>query len=310
MNDLIIIGGGPAALSAAAYALSKQLDFRIVFDDLGGKAGWHQHLVGQLADESLPGEETIKLLERKATASGRILRDRTTGVTKDGATFKITTEHHGTLESLAVIIATGATPVELPVPGAKEFLGQGLGYSIITHADLVAGKTVAVIGNTLRALRGAAEVAQTASQLYLIVPSTSILYVPLAQALSHRPNIEILGGARVKEITGAFNVEEIVVEYENKIRRIAVDAAFVDLGLYASSGPVRELLDLTPGQFIAIDDRNATAVSGLFAAGDVTTAFGEQILIAVGEGMKAALSAYEHILAAKARHSLAERTAP
>lgn len=297
MYDLIIIGGGPAALSAGNYVLGKHLKFLIIYDDLGGKSGRQQRLVGQQGEEYLSGADVMHAFEQRVLQSGATLHDRVRNVTKDGDRFSVATEQHGVQQAAAVIVATGASPLMLPVPGAKEFLGQGLGYSLTTHAHLLAGKTTAVIGNTLRALRGTAEVAQTASRIYLIVPDASLLANPLAQALRDHPRIEILVNTRVKEIAGSFNVEEVVVEHEGQIRRLAVDAAFVDLGLMANSGVVRQLLDLEPGRFITVDEQNATHVAGLFAAGDVTTAFGEQTLIAIGEGARAALSAYDYILA-------------
>lgn len=302
MNDLIIIGGGPAALAAAIYAIGKQLNILVIADELGGKAGWRQHIVGQLEEEYLAGEEAVRAFEGRITQAGCVLHDRVHNVTKTGDTFQVTTAHNGNLEATAVLVTTGATPIELAVPGSREFLGQGLGYSITTHAHLFAGKTSAVIGNTLRALRGATELAQTARQLYLIVPDPSILAAPLAHAAQQSPNVEILAGAQVIEISGGMNVEEVVVKQGGETRRLAVDAAFVDLGLRANSGMVREILDLEPGRFISVDERNATAVPGLFAAGDVTTDFGEQTLIAIGEGARAAIGAYDYVLAHKALH--------
>lgn len=296
MSDLIIIGGGPAALAAAIYALGKQLDVLIITDDLGGKANWRQRLTGQLDDEHLAGEQTVMRFEQRIAKSGRVIHDHATRVEQARDGFRVATRNHGTLTSTAVIVATGAIPVGLNVPGSKEFLGQGLGYSVTTHAHLMAGKTVAIVGNTVRALRGAAELAQTADRLVLIVPDASLLADPLARSLAERPNVEIMRGGRVKEVTGGFNVEELIIEHDGNIKRVAVDAAFVDLGLHASSGMVRELLGIEAGQFIGVDAKNATSVPGLFAAGDVTTAFGEQILIAIGEGAKAALSAYDYLL--------------
>lgn len=303
MYDLIIVGGGPAALAAATYAQGKQLKTLIVCELLGGKAGSRQRLVGQLGDEDLPGDEAVQAFARRIEHTDQLLHDRVTVVTKPGEHFTVTTDQHGVFESIALIIATGATPIELHVPGAQEFLGQGLGYSITTHAQLAAGKTVAIVGNTLRALRGAAEIAQTAAQVVLVVPDASLLAAPLAQTLRHHPRVRIFAGAQVREVAGGFSVEEIVVEHAGHVVRLPVDAAFADLGLYAKTGSVRALLDLAPGQFIPIDERNATAVPGLFAAGDVTTAFGEQTLIAIGEGARAALSAYDYVLAHNALHA-------
>lgn len=300
MHDLIIVGGGPAGLAAAIYALGKHLDVLIIAPDLGGKAEYRQRLVGQLTDEYLAGEEAVRLFEQRVGDSQRVLRDRVREIRQIAGGFEAITEHHGTQQATAMIVATGASPIPLDAPGASEFLGQGLGYSPTTHAHLAEGKTVAVIGHTVRALRGAAELAQSAAKLYVIAPDRSPFTLPLAESLREQPNVEIIAGARVVEIAGSFSVEEIVMEQGHGTRRIPVDLAFVDLGLYANSGPVRDLLELGPGMFVPVDEQNATRVPGLFAAGDVTSLFGEQTLIAIGEGARAALSAYDYILTHKA----------
>jgi len=297
MYDLIIIGGGPAALSAATFALGKRLKPLVIADDFGGKAGWQQRLTGQVDEEYLAGAEAVNVFLQRIIQAQCTMQDRVRNVTKQDQCFAVETEHYGVQQAVALMVATGASPIELLVPGARELVGQGLGYSVTTHAHLLAGKVVAVIGNTLRALRGTVELAPTASHVYLIVPDASLLSAPMAHALRRRSNVEILPGGRVKQIVGSEHVEEVVVKFHAELRRIAVDAAFVDLGLKPNCGMVRHLLELEPGMFINIDQRNATKVPGLFAAGDVTTAFGEQTLIAIGEGARAALSAYDYILA-------------
>jgi thioredoxin reductase (NADPH) len=298
MHDLIIIGGGAAGLSAAMYALGKQLDFLVIYEDIGGKAGTRQYLYGQVEEEYLAGAEAVLLFERRITTqAGRTLRDRVTEVTKKSGVFHVATQRHGVQTSAAVIVATGATPTRLEAPGARELLGQGLGYSITTHAHLLAGKTAAVIGTTVRALRGAVELAQTAAQVYLVAPDATGMSIPLAEALRRRSNVEALVGYQVQNIVGGTNVEVLVVTREDETRRLRVDAAFVDLGLVPNSAMVRHIAHTDQDGFIWVDDRNATAQPGLFAAGDVTTAFGEQVLIAIGEGARAALSAYDYLLA-------------
>jgi thioredoxin reductase len=298
MHDLIIIGGGAAGLSAAMYALGKQLDFLVIYEDIGGKAGTRQYLYGQVEEEYLAGAEAVLLFERHITTqAGRTLRDRATEVTKKNGVFQVATQRHGVQTSAAVIVATGATPTRLEAPGARELLGQGLGYSITTHAHLLAGKTAAVIGTTVRALRGAVELAQTAAQVYLVAPDATGMSIPLAEALRRRSNVEALVGYQVQNIVGGTNVEVLVVTREDETRRLRVDAAFVDLGLVPNSAMVRHIAHTDQDGFIWVDDRNATAQPGLFAAGDVTTAFGEQVLIAIGEGARAALSAYDYLLA-------------
>jgi len=298
MYDLIIIGGGAAALSAGIYAFGKQLEFLIIYEDVGGKAGSRQQLTGQAEEEYLAGAEAVMLFERRITSlAGRTLRDHVVEVSKREGVFHVATQHHGDQQAVAVIVATGAAPIMLDVPGARELLGQGLGYSATTHAHLLAGKTAAVIGTTVRALRGAAELARRAEQVYLIAPDATGLNTPLARALRDRPNVELLEGYQVAQIVGALSVEQLVLEREGQTLRLPVDAAFVDLGLAPNSAMVRRIAQTDMDGFIWVDDRNATTQPGLFAAGDVTTAFGEQVLIAIGEGARAALSAYDYLLA-------------
>jgi thioredoxin reductase (NADPH) len=298
MHDLIIVGGGAAALSAAVYALGKQLDVLVIYEDLGGKAGTRQQFRGQSTEEYLAGAEAARALQRQlASQPEHTLKDRVTDIAKREGVFYVTTQSSGVRESVAVLVATGAAPISLDVPGASDLVGHGLGYSATTHAHMVAGKQVAVIGTTVRALRGAAELARAAKQVYLVAPDPADLDRPMAGALRNRPNVEILEGYQVKTINGPFNVESVVVERGDQHRWLKVDAAFVDLGLAPNSAAVRSLAQTDPDGFIWVDELNATTVPGMFAAGDVTTAFGEQILIAIGDGARAALSAYDYILA-------------
>ena len=296
MHDLIIIGGGAAGLSAAMYALGKQLDFLLIYDTLG-KAGTPQQLIGQVEEEYLAGAKAVGLFQRHVTMqANRVLHDHVTRATKETGVFHVETERHGVRESAAVIVATGATPIALDVPGARKLFGQGLGYSVTTHAHILAGRNVAVIGTTVRALRGVHELARTAAQIYLVAPDSTGLETPLARALRRLPNVTVVEGYEVTEVVGMSNVEQVIVAREGQTRRLVVDAAFVDLGLVPNSGMVRRIAQTDADGFIWVDDRNATTCPGLFAAGDVTTAFGEQVLIAIGEGARAALSAYDYLL--------------
>ncbi len=283
MHDLIIIGGGAAGLSAAVYALGRELDVVAIYEEFG-KAGTQQQIKGQAGEEYLAGAEAVQLFERRVVAHADVtLHDRVVALTKSGGVFQVQTQHHGTQNATAVILATGASPLQLNVPGAKSLLNHGIGYSITTHAQLVAGKTVAVIGTTRRALRGVVELARTAAQIYLIAPDATGMTTPLARSL--------------KEIAGTHSVEHVVVVRDGEESTLRVDAVFADFGLLPNSGIARQLARVDADGFILIDDKNATTTPGLFAAGDVTTAFGENILIAIGDGARAAVSAYEYILA-------------
>lgn len=331
MYDLIVIGGGPAALSATAYALGKQLKMLMIYESLGGKVGQHlglraepdtdvDYVIGHLlvrmafnddkpiGEAQHAGEELVGLLERQIRArAGVAVCDRVLKVTAQGEGFEVQTLNHGLQRGTAVIVATGVAPQLLTVPGADAFLGHGLGYSVATYARQVEGKRVAVIGSTTRALRGAAELAQGADRVYLIRLNGAASGALLLDSLRARLNVEVLEGYQVVALEGDAGLERVVVDHYGQRRVLQVDAAFADLGLLPNSGLVRDLARLDEEGFILVDERNATTVPGLFAAGDVTSAFGEQVLIAIGDGARAALGAYDYILSRAMMHSLGGR---
>jgi thioredoxin reductase (NADPH) len=305
MRDVIIIGGGAAGLTAALYALDKRLDVLLISQAIGGKAGWHRRVVGEQAVGGDTGEAAVNLLLRRMnTWRGHTMRDTVTQVRKIDEGFEVETATHGIQKGRTAILATGVTPIALDVPGAKELLGYGLGYSTATHAHLTMGKTVAVIGATPHALRGLHELVRTAKQVYLIIESTEGLTTPLGIAVRYLPNVDVLEGYQVIEVQGAFQVEALVVTRAGQTRRLEVDAAFVDLGLRPNSACVAHLPLIDRAGFIEVDDGGATALPGLFAAGDATTAFGEQLLVAIGQGARAAVSAYDYLLARPAARAL------
>jgi thioredoxin reductase len=296
MYELVIIGGGPAGLSAAAFALSKDLNLRLVYEQIGGRTGSHQRLVGQATEERLAGEDLVHMLERDIAKADCTIHDRVVGITRSGDIFDVETRNHGTLQAAAVLLATGARPYPLDVPGATELAGWGVGYSVTTHAQLLAGKVAAVIGTTDRALRGVIELVHFAAQVYLI-GDLSTSESSLAPAIAQFPKIKVLDDVVVREISGSFNAEELVLARGDKVLRLAVDAVFVDLGLTGNSEAVQGLAQTDLNGFVKVDGQRATSIPGLFAAGDVTTAVGEQKLIAIGEGARAAWTAYGYLLA-------------
>ncbi|MEO7909538.1 MAG: NAD(P)/FAD-dependent oxidoreductase [Roseiflexaceae bacterium] len=297
MYDMIILGGGAAGLAAAAYAQSKQRDVLLIAEEVGGKAGTQQQLHRQVGEEELLGAESVQLLaQRVAAHPGAVLRDRVTSVAKVNRIFQVETQHHGRQESQVVLVATGASPLPLDVPGAKQLVNHGIGYSITTHVHLLAGKTAAVIGSTNRALRGVIELANIGAQVYLITPDATGLSTPFAHALRQVPGVTVLERYEVKQIIGTSGVEQIVIAQDGQQSVLQVDAVFADLGLLPNSGIVRRIAQTDPDGFIWVDDQHMTSLAGLFAAGDVTTAFAEQILIAIGDGVRAAVSAYGYVL--------------
>jgi thioredoxin reductase len=298
MHDLLIIGAGPAGLAAAAYGLGKQLDVRLICAGFGGKAGQREQLADQDTPEHLIGEEAFGALQRIVAAQpNQIIEDQVIGLVKREELFHVLTERT-TLHAPAVIVATGAHPTRLGIGHEQQLVGHGLGYSIATHAHLAAGREVAVVGSTERALRGVAELVQIAASIVLIAPFAGVLDSPLGQRLRSDPRIHILEGYTVAEVeTSSGAVHAILLARGGMVQRLPVQAVFVDMGLTPNSQIVRQLVRLNERGFIMVDERNQTSLPGLFAAGDVTTQVCEQILIAIGEGARAAQSAYDYTLA-------------
>ena len=298
MYDLIIIGGGPSAMAATFYAAGKQLKAVTIYEELGGKIGWLQSLAGPSKEHYLPGNELMQLLTTRGLSRDEaVLHDRVERVTRAMDCYRVETQTYGVLESYTVLIATGATPLILNVPGARRFADRGLGYSATTYTHLLAGQRVAVIGDTPRALSGAAEAAGTAAQVFLVAPGTLDMAHPLSQALAQQPNVEIIQNCEVLELRGAQSVETLVVERDGELAELAVDRVFVALGLVPNSGIARDLAATNAEGFILVNAYHETTLPGLFAAGDVSSTFSEQVLIAIGDGARAAMSAYDYLLA-------------
>lgn len=298
MHDLLIIGGGPAGLAAAAYSLGKQLDVRLLCINFGGKAGARQQLADQLEPEHLIGEEAFQALRQTIAAHPEhIVEEYVIGVFKREQLFHVLTEHT-TLHASAVIMATGTRPTQLGIAHEQELIGHGLGYSIATHAHLAAGREVAVVGSTARTLRGVAELLHSAARVVLIAPFPGALNSTLGQCLRADPRLDLLEGYTVAEVESSDGaVHAIQVARSGRVQRLPVQAVFVDLGLVPNTQIVRQLVQLDEHGFIVIDEQQQSSLPGLFAAGDVTNAICEQILIAIGAGARAAQSAYDYILA-------------
>ncbi len=298
MYDLIIIGGGPAGLTAAVYAIRRRVETLLVSEELGGKANFRMQLPDMEEHEIITGDEVLDKFKgqlRYLDYAHRI--DRATGVTATGQSFLVQTDAGATFEGRAIIIATGAMPHALGVPGEERLLGRGVSYSAISHAHLFIDKDIAVVGSGRLALRAAAGLVEAARQVYLITPDDGMLKSSLGDYVRHAANVDVLQNWRVVAIWGHEYVESIVVEAASgEQREIPVEAVFVELGLEPQSALVAPLVDVNEAGQIVVDQRGRTSQPGIFAAGDVTDSFSEQVLIAIGDGAKAALSAFEYLL--------------
>jgi NADH-dependent peroxiredoxin subunit F len=298
MYDVIVVGGGPAGLTATVYAVHKRMEALLVSEDLGGKANYHLTLKGVEGHEFITGDDIVQKFRNQVQYLEFVRHMGTvTKVEPLNHHYAVHTKSGKRFETRAVIVATGATPRFLDVAGARRLLGKGLSYSAISHASLFAQKEVAVVGSGPQALRGAAEVAFAASHVTLIAPAAGELDTPLGKRLRNDPKVSILEGWVVQDINGEEFVESVTVKSEGgEERRLAVEGVVVELGMVPASQIVAGLVRTNPAGAIMIDAQNQTSRPGIFAAGDVTNAPPEQHLIAIGEGAKAALSAFEYLL--------------
>ena len=300
MYDLIIVGGGPAGLTAAIYAIRKRLNVLVVSKDLGGKTNYHLELPDQDNYLVIRGVEVVDKFrsELEYLNFARVM-DAVDKVEKKNNHFVVQTKGGDSLKAKSIIIATGARQQWLNVPGEREYLSRGLCYSAISYAPLFIDKKTVVIGDGELALRSAAELATVAEQVHVVGPSGSVLDTPLGRKLQETGNVNILQGYQVTRVLGNGYAERIVVKdpdgYETDI---PADGTFVEMALIPNSAMVNDLVEMDEDGFIKVDCYSRTNVPGLFAAGDVTNILAEQVLVAVGEGVKTSLSAYDYLLRA------------
>jgi alkyl hydroperoxide reductase subunit F len=298
MYDLIIVGGGPAGLTAAIYAIRKRLNVLLLTKDLGGKTNYRLALPWVQDYQVIRGLEIVNKFrsELEYLDFARHI-EAVESISQKNGGFAVTTKGGAELVARALIVATGARQVRMGVPGEKEYTMKGLCYSALSYAPLFIEKTTIVVGDNELALRSAAELSTVAKQVYLVCKDERALETPVGHKLQTAENVTILKDYEVVEVRGD--------EYARKLRlkdslgnllEYEADGMFVEKGLVPNSDVIKDLVKLDERGRIIVDPANRTSIPGIFAAGDVTNNIAEQVLIAVGDGAKAALSAYEYLL--------------
>ena len=300
--DLIIVGGGPAGLTAAAYAIRKRIETMLVSEDLGGKTNYKFSVPGVETHPIIDGEELVSKFKSQLQYLdfARHL-DRVTKVERTADGFVVSTKNGESFKGRAAIIATGVMPRMLNVPGEKEFLGRGVSYSAVSHAPLFIDMNVAVIGQGTTALQAVAELAQIAKFVSAIGTPTKLIESDLGQKLKASNKVKFLTDYEVEEIRGKAAVEEILIRNKSsKVEEvIPVQGIFVELGYQTDGDLYSHMVKTTADGRIMISENNQTNIPGLFAAGDITDVNAQQVVIAIGEGANAALSAYNYLLSLK-----------
>jgi alkyl hydroperoxide reductase subunit F len=301
LYELIILGGGPAGMTATVYAARKQIDTLVITKDIGGQVLWTSDIENYLGYRYITGNDLAQKFAEQVNQFSLplIIGDEVTATTKQDDLFLVTTTSNGIFRSKTLIIATGKRYRNLKVPGEKELIGHGVAYCATCDAPLFKGKDVAVIGGGNSALQAVIDLLKVpANHIYLINLSRHWNADPimLEKAL-HTTIVSPLLEHTVTVVYGTDQVSGIGIKsLTNGIEKtLDIQGVFVEIGLIPNSEPVADLVAFNQWKEIIIDIKCQTNVPGIFACGDVTNVPEKQIIIAAGEGSKAALSAYAYL---------------
>lgn len=303
MLDIIIIGSGPAGLSAAIYGRRANLDVLVVEKEYEG--------TGQVAESGsvdnylgLPGQNGYDLGERFRQHAKQLgvafLEQEVTGVreipsqeTDAAKGWEISLREKESLNARTVIYAAGASHRRLSVPGEERFLGKGVSYCAICDGSLYRNKTVAVIGGGDTALEDALYLSRLCSKVYLVHRREKFRGAEgTAEQVKKRKNIELILNAEAAELTGEKKLTELVLKDG---RKLSLDGVFVAVGMIPRTGLLQDLVRLDEGGYVMAEESGATERPGLFVAGDVRSKRLRQIITAAADGANAATAAAEYI---------------
>jgi thioredoxin-disulfide reductase len=301
LYDLIIIGGGPAGVTAGIYAVRQKLNTLLITKDFGGQVARKAVMIENYPGfEEISGMELIQKLEKHLRKQKiDIERDAVKEIKKIGQKFIVITKSKTKFESKAVIVASGADPRPLEVPGEKEFLGRGVSYCTVCDAPLFSNKIVAVIGGGNAGFEAAIALSNWAKKIYILEYSEKIgADLENQERVKKTGKIEIITNAIVKEIKGKEFVKALIYQDRKSQKNInlPIEGIFIEIGSQPATSFARDLVEFNEKDEIKVNPfTGETSTPGLFAAGDADNVPYKQIVIAAGEGAKAALSAYDYI---------------
>jgi thioredoxin reductase (NADPH) len=297
MYDVIIVGAGPAGLTATIYTTRRNLKTLVISQDIGGQAATTSEVENYPGFDWIDGFELTQKFQNQAKKFGaELIINEVMKIEKKDHFFKVETPSEK-YETHSVILAFGLTHRHLNVPGEEKLIGHGVSYCATCDGPLFKDKKVAVVGGGSSAIETALYMSEMAKQVYIIHRRDQYNGEEImVKRLNKDKKIEQVLNSQTVEIKGREKVEAIVVKNNQEvIREIPVDGIFVEIGLEVKSDFIKSLVDLDERNQIKITGTNETSQSGIFAAGDVTDIVYKQIVIAAGEGAKAALSAYKYL---------------
>jgi len=298
--DVIIIGGGPAGLSAGVYAARKNLKTLIISDQLGGQPMQTSEVENYIGYQFITGPELMDKFEQHTRYFDVEVQvgESISSLYLAGQLKHVMTEAGRVYMSHTVIIATGKRSRSLNIPGEYELVGRGVSYCATCDAPLFKGDPVMVVGSGNSGSQAALELADICPHVYLVSLSGFRADEVVVGKINAQEHIHQYLHWRPTEIKGGKSVESVVITSADggKEEELKVSAVFIEVGLQPNSSFAVDLLDLNEQGEIVVDNDCRTGVQGIFAAGDITQVRDKQIVVAAGEGAKAALSAHEYLL--------------
>ena len=301
MYDLIIIGGGPAGITAGIYAARQKLNTLLITKGFGGQVTKKAVMIENYPGfEEISGQDLIQKFEKHLRKHKvDIERDGVRKVKKVGEKFLVQTTSKNTFEAKVVIIASGADPRPLEVPGEKEFLGKGVSYCVTCDGVLFEGKTVAVIGGGNAGFETAFFLSKIAKKIYILEYGEKVRAdAENQERVKKTGKVEIVINTQVKEIRGGQFVKGLVYQDRKTGKEInlPLEGIFVEIGSQPATSFAKGLVDFNEKDEIKVDfETFQTKTPGLFAAGDCNIGKYKQIITAAGEGAKSALAAYDFL---------------
>jgi len=297
--DTIIIGSGPAGMTAAIYAARREMKTLVIGKELGGQMVWASSIENYPGFKKIDNYDLIVKMQEQVKGLGvEIKTDEVKRIEKKDGIF-ILSASKDQYEAKTVIIAMGLAPRRLAIPGEEEFNGKGVSYCANCDGPFYKDKVVAVVGGGNAALDAAEVMSKIAKKVYLIHRRNEFRgFEALIEDVKARKNIEILLETETKEISGKNRVGKIKIT-DNKTgeeKEIEVDGIFIEVGRAAHTDLVAELAERDGNGQIMVDEKQGTKTPGLFAAGDVTNRSEfKQITIAMGQATIAALAACQYL---------------
>jgi NADH-dependent peroxiredoxin subunit F len=295
--DLIIIGAGPAGITASIYAARKRMSLLVLSQDIGGQTSWSGSIENYTGYQIVTGPELTEKFKDQIKAYGIKVNENELVLSiekKDNLVFVKTDKE--AYSAKTIIIASGKTPKELDVPGEREYKNKGIAYCATCDGPLFAKKRVAVIGGGNSALDAAIQLSKIASEVYVVNTADGLTADAIMQeAIKKAANVAVYNKSSVVKVKGEKFVNGIKIKTAHGIENIPLEGVFVEIGLTPNSGFVKDIKKNALDE-IEVNCACETSMPGVFAAGDVTSVPEKQIIVAAGEGAKAALSAFRYIV--------------